>query len=74
MKCKCCGDIIEWHEFDNLEAFKERDPVDFKIGNFHLFCYELQVEEAMEIESNEPLKYDNRLDEYITKGLQLINT
>tara|TARA_R110000737_G_scaffold349027_1_gene384250 strand:+ start:707 stop:931 length:225 start_codon:yes stop_codon:yes gene_type:complete len=72
MKCTACKDKIKIWQYDTMDAIEEVSPVTFRLGNYHLECYKLLIEEAEQIPSKENDKYANRLDEYYTRGLSVI--
>lgn len=63
-KCCACHGVIEIHEFDFGSSFIAINPTTFRKGKFHLYCFELNLEESMELKSKNK-KYQNRFDEYI---------
>jgi hypothetical protein len=65
IKCKVCREIIENHDLDANFDFNEKSPITFKKANFHSYCYELEVEEAKQIQSKKA-GYKNRYDEYLS--------
>ncbi len=65
MKCAICSLNIKIFEFDLGTAFKDRNPITFKMAIMHYDCYQDAIEIAKQTPSKKP-GYSNRYDEYNT--------
>lgn len=66
LKCRACGLAISILELEIDEAFEKIiNPMTFRNGNFHFYCFELLWEEALQTPAKQP--FENRLDEYLYK-------
>lgn len=68
MNCKACKCKIDYSDIDNLDAFVERSPIDFKSGLFCTFCFGVLIDEAKDTDSKIE-GFDSRMDENIAKDV-----
>mgnify|MGYP003418184295 CR=1 FL=1 len=68
MKYAVCHLPIKIYEFDLLTAFKDINPITFRVANMHFDCFEDACDIAKETESKKS-RFQNRYDEYLTTKL-----